>query len=270
MELVITRHLTWFLENNNVFSPSQTGYRQHRSTEDQLAHLTQDIENSFQEKQKLLAVLFDLSKAFERVWKKRTAVETVESRSFRSNIQMDQQLSLPQNGQSEAWWIAQQRDQARLGSPARKCPLANSVPSACKWHCQYPRVTNSLHADDLAAWNSAEHTSTATHVKQETINGLGSWAEELCTEIICSGTQATLFSLYTVKEKVMLKLEDMPVPQIDNPTFLGVTLGTNLTWKTLSHTSRGSCGKICEKLGLLEKLAGKIWGADTNILRRAA
>ena len=30
------------------------GYRQHHSTEDQLALLTQDIENSFQEKQKLL------------------------------------------------------------------------------------------------------------------------------------------------------------------------------------------------------------------------
>ena len=34
-----------------------------------------------------------------------------------------------------------------------------------------------------------------------------------------------------MKEKVMLKLEDMPVPQIDNPTFLGVTLDTRLTWK---------------------------------------
>ena len=101
MERVITCRLTWFLETNNVFSPSQTGYRQHRSTEDQLALLTQDIENSFQEKRKLLAVFFDLSKAFDRMWKKRTAVETVESRSLRPNVQMDQQLSLPQNGQSE-------------------------------------------------------------------------------------------------------------------------------------------------------------------------
>ena len=53
MQRVITRRLSWFLETNNVFSPSQTGYRQHRSTEDQFALLTQDIENSFQEKRKL-------------------------------------------------------------------------------------------------------------------------------------------------------------------------------------------------------------------------
>ena len=31
-----------------------------------------------------------------------------------------------------------------------------------------PRVTNSLHADDLAVWTSAEHIPTATHVMQET------------------------------------------------------------------------------------------------------
>ena len=71
MERVITRRLTWFLETNNVFSPSQTGYRQHRSTEDQLVILTQDIKNSFQEKRKLLAVFFDLPKAFNQMWEKR-------------------------------------------------------------------------------------------------------------------------------------------------------------------------------------------------------
>ena len=92
-----------------------------------------------------------------------------------------------------------------------------------------PRVTNSLHADDLAAWTSAEHISTATHVIQETVNRVSSWADGWCMEINCSKTQATLFSLSTVKEIVMLKLEDMPMPQVDNPTFLRVTLDTRLT-----------------------------------------
>ena len=40
-----------------------------RSTEDQLAYFIQDIEDAFQEKKKVLAVFFDLSKAFDRVWK---------------------------------------------------------------------------------------------------------------------------------------------------------------------------------------------------------
>ena len=35
----------------------------------QLDYFTQDIEDSFQEKKKATAVFFDLSKAFDRVWK---------------------------------------------------------------------------------------------------------------------------------------------------------------------------------------------------------
>ena len=128
-----------------------------------------------------------------------------------------------------------------------------------------PRVTNSLNADDLAAWTSAVHISTATHVMQETINRVNSRADEWCMEISCSKTQVTLFSLSTVKEKVMLKLEDRPVPQVDNPTFLGVTLDTRLTWKT--HLEAVAARPV-RKLGLLKKLAGTTWGSDTNILRR--
>ena len=68
MERVITRRLSWFVETN-AFSPSQRGYHQQHSTEDQLALLTQDIENSKRSK-KILTVFFDMSKAFKRVWKK--------------------------------------------------------------------------------------------------------------------------------------------------------------------------------------------------------
>ena len=38
------------LKANNILSPTQSGYRKHRSTEDQLALLAQEIENAFQEK----------------------------------------------------------------------------------------------------------------------------------------------------------------------------------------------------------------------------
>ena len=63
----------------------------------------------------------------------------------------------------------------------------------------------------------------------------------------------------------MLKLEDMPVPKVDNPTFLGVTLDTHLTWKTHLETV---AARSVRKLGLLKTLVGTTWEADTNILRR--
>ena len=69
LERIINNRLIWHLESNSVLASTQTGYRQFQSTEDQLALLTQDIEDAFQEKKKVLAVFFDLSKAFNKVWK---------------------------------------------------------------------------------------------------------------------------------------------------------------------------------------------------------
>ena len=61
-----------------------------------------------------------------------------------------------------------------------------------------------------------------------------------------------------MKKKVMLKLKDMPVLKVDNPTFLGVTLDTHLTWKIHLETVAAR--------SVRKKLVGTTWGADTNIL----
>ena len=264
MKRVITRLLTWFLETNNIFSPTQTGYCQHRSTEDQLALLTQDIENSFQEKRKLLAVFFDLSKAFDPVRKKglqskllRAGMSSQKYRWISSFLYHKMARVKLDGSLNREIRLSERVLQGRVLSPTLFFLYVNDIVNTLP-----PRVTNSLHAEDLAARTSAKHTSTATHAMQETINRVSSWAHEWCLEINCSKTQATLFSITTVKEKVMLKLEDMPVPQVDNPTFLGVTLNTRLTWKT--HLE-AIVARFMRKLGLLKKLTGTNWGTDTNI-----
>ena len=69
MERILNSRLIYHLESNKVLSDTQTGYRKHRNTEDQLLLLAQDIENAFQQKEKVVSVFFDVSKAFDRVWK---------------------------------------------------------------------------------------------------------------------------------------------------------------------------------------------------------
>ena len=184
MEGVIIHRLTWFLETSNIFSPSQTGYRQHRSTKDQLALPSQDIENSFQEKRKLQAVFFDLSEAFDRVWKK-----GVQYKLLRAGV----------SGQMYRWigsFLYRRMARVKLdGSLSREIRLSEGVPQGSVLsptlfllyvndivNTLPPRVTNFLHADDLTAWTSAEHTSTATHVMQETINRVSSLVDEWCME----------------------------------------------------------------------------------------
>ena len=66
----VNSRLLNYLESNQLISKIQTGYRRNRNTEDQLVLLAQEIENAFQEKKKVLTVFVDLSKAFDKVWKK--------------------------------------------------------------------------------------------------------------------------------------------------------------------------------------------------------
>ena len=69
MERMVNRCLQHHLEKNGLLYPSQSGFRENRSTEDQVTLLTQDIENGFQQKMKTLALFVNLTKAFDKVWK---------------------------------------------------------------------------------------------------------------------------------------------------------------------------------------------------------
>ena len=51
------------------------------------------------------------------------------------------------------------------------------------------------------------------------------------------------------------------VPETDTPTFLGVKLGTRLTWKPQTEKMERSG---LQKLALMRKLAGTSWGADPS------
>ena len=69
MERMVNRRLQHHLKENGLLSPSQSGFRKNRSTEDQVTLLTQDMENGFQPKMKTLAVFVDPTKAFDKVRK---------------------------------------------------------------------------------------------------------------------------------------------------------------------------------------------------------
>ena len=50
MERIINGRLMYYLETEKILSEEQAGFRQFRSTEDQATYLSQEIEDTFQEK----------------------------------------------------------------------------------------------------------------------------------------------------------------------------------------------------------------------------
>ena len=70
-ELIVNDRLVWFLEQNQIISKFQAGFWHGRSTNDQFLHLKTSIREAFIKKQHLVAIFFDLKKAyvFKMTWR---------------------------------------------------------------------------------------------------------------------------------------------------------------------------------------------------------
>jgi len=59
----------WFLEQNKIFTPEQSGFWKQRGTIDYLVHLEAYIRDAFTHKQHVVVVFLDLEKAYDMTWK---------------------------------------------------------------------------------------------------------------------------------------------------------------------------------------------------------
>ena len=66
---MINKRLTLFLESNNHISRFQSGFRSDRSTTDNLVRLETFIRDAFIKKKHVVAVCFDLEKAYDTTWR---------------------------------------------------------------------------------------------------------------------------------------------------------------------------------------------------------
>ena len=69
VERMVNERLVWYLEKNGLLAKQQCGYRANRSTVDHLIRLETFIRDAFIQNQHLVAVFFDLQKAYYTTWK---------------------------------------------------------------------------------------------------------------------------------------------------------------------------------------------------------
>ena len=69
MERMINERLVWYLESNNLITEYQSGFRRQRSTTDHLIRFETFVREAFVKKEHLVAVFFDLEKAYDTTWK---------------------------------------------------------------------------------------------------------------------------------------------------------------------------------------------------------
>ena len=69
VERMVNECLVWYLENDGLLAKQQCGYMSNRSTVDHLIRLETFVRDDFIHNQRLVAVFFDLQKAYDTTWK---------------------------------------------------------------------------------------------------------------------------------------------------------------------------------------------------------
>ena len=85
MERIINKRLVWELETNKMLGNYQSGFRKNRSTADNLAFLESHIMEAFSENKFFVSIFFDLSKAYDRIWR-RLIISELLSLGFKGNL----------------------------------------------------------------------------------------------------------------------------------------------------------------------------------------
>ena len=69
LERMINKRLIWNFEYNTLITKFQSGFRAERSTNDNLVRLETFIRNAFIKREHVVAVFFDLEKAYDTTWR---------------------------------------------------------------------------------------------------------------------------------------------------------------------------------------------------------
>ena len=66
---MVNNRLMWVLESKGLLTSERCGLRNNRSTADHLVRFDSYIRNAFAKKEHVLAIFFDLEKAYDTTWK---------------------------------------------------------------------------------------------------------------------------------------------------------------------------------------------------------
>ena len=69
LERMINKRLVWHCKTNNIFSKFQSGFRNFRSTADNLAYFESHVMEAFADNEFYVSIFFDIGKFYDRIWR---------------------------------------------------------------------------------------------------------------------------------------------------------------------------------------------------------
>ena len=266
LEKIINARLVWFLESHSTLHPNQYGFRKCRSTTDALVRLDSFIKEAFARKEHVLAVFFDMQKAYDTTWKHHI-LRTLQLtgctghlprflQNFLNNrflkVQVGTTLSNP----------FPQVEGVPQGS-VLSCTLfalaINALPT-----CLPPSVECSLYVDDFVIFTKSAHLPSAERRLQLAVNKAHSWTQQHGFQFSPDKTVSMHFTRRRgAFPPLSLALGTSVIRHVADTKFLGLTLDSKLSYIPHLKLLRTQCLRA---LQLLQCLSHLKWGADRSTL----
>ena len=266
MERLVNVRLSWFLEQRNIFTSAQCGFRRNRSTIDHLITFDTVVRAAFKQRHHVGAIFFDLEAAYDTAWRHGILVKAhrcgirgqmgrflqnfLEERFFR--VRVGQQFS-------ERFLQSSGVPQGGVLSVALFALAINDVSDVIP-----PAVGRSLFVDDLAIWCASSSTRALERQLQLAVKRLERWTLLNGFRFSTEKTVAAHFCRRrNCPSDLHIALRGQMLPVRSSVRFLGMEFDSHLTYRSHFQILRIKCFKA---LNILKCVARTSYGADRKTL----
>ena len=268
MEKILNKRLNLYIERNQSFTHTQSGFRASHSTLDALIRLEHSAREAILERKFCVAVFLDIEKAFDSVWHHGLLSKI-------HNLKLTGHL--PKFIQN---FISLRKINARIGSTmSSSSPLFSGVPQGSVLSptlfnifindifSNIPaEVNSSLYADDGAIWITDSSLILACNKIQLALNSIEEWSSKWgLTFNVSDKTKAIIFTNKRNTDYPTLYLHNTPIPYKKSIKFLGLIFDHHLTWNEHISNLQNRCKKDIQLLSLISY---HNFGADFTTLRK--
>ena len=263
LERVILARITPTIEG--TLPQEQAGFRQGRSTLDQLIQLTDNIEESHDKGQFTGAIFLDLTAAYDTVWLQGLHLKLQHSISC-SKI-TDLIMCLLYNRSFVLYAGCQMSKPFRLkNGVAQGSVLAPTLYNI--YTSDFPQTSSQryMYADDVCLTFSSKSISTVETTLTSDMAIVRDYYHKWHLKLSPNKTVSSCFHLRNRLSGYKLKvtLSGNQLPFDPSPKYLGITLDRSLTYR--DHLQK-LASKMSSRVALVKRMAGTTWGASFEVLR---
>ena len=265
-ERIVASRFSAFLEKVDYFDENQAGFREKRSTVDQLFKLSQSVSTALKKHKKAVGVFLDVEKAFDAVWleglkyklgRPEIGIPTKMIRLL-SSFLTNRHLRVHQNSAiSNKIELKAGTPQGSALSPLLFIFYVNDTPKPP------PGVLISKFADDMAAWAIQKQEKRAEKLIQKHLDSLSEWCNKWKIKLNPSKTQVGLFTNSNNTKEITLNLGRVPLTVSNEIKFLGLTFDRKLTWR---HHIDNVRHRMWLRINAIKAISGRNLGMQSKTL----